>query len=84
MPAPHPSIPPYLSFFAGHYPDRGTPSLQLPDPHALGMRGGIQLDRAIVGFSFKADTDLAPARFATDPTKPAVQGTRRLSAPAPA
>ncbi len=68
--------------YAIHAADRGTPSLQLPDPQALGMRGGIRLDRAIVGFSFKADTDLAPVRFATDPTKPAVQGTRRLSAPA--
>ena len=58
--------------------------LELPDPHALGMRGGIHLDRAIIGFSFRADTDLAPVRFAIDPTKPAVQGTRRLSAPAPA
>lgn len=70
--------------YAIHAADRGTPSLQLPDSQALGMRGGIRLDRAIVGFSFKADTDLAPVRFATDPTKPAVQGTRRLSAPAPA
>jgi len=70
--------------YAVHAADRGTPALQLPDPQALGMRGGVRLDRAITGFSFKADVDLAPARFAIDPTRPAVQGTRRLSSPAPA
>ncbi len=67
-----------------HAADRGTPSLSLPDPQALGMRGAIQLDRAITGFTFKADTDLAPVRFAIDPSRPAVQGTRRLTAPATA
>ncbi len=70
--------------YAIHSADRGTPLLELPDPAALGMRGGIRLDRAIVGFSFKADADLAPVRFAMDPTKPAVQATRRLAPPAPA
>ncbi|MFN0030470.1 MAG: acetoacetate decarboxylase family protein [Acidimicrobiales bacterium] len=70
--------------YAIHSADRGTPYLELPDPNALGMRGGIRLDRAIIGFSFKADTDLAPVRFAIDPTKPATQGTRRLNAPAKA
>ena len=66
--------------YAIHSADRGTPSLVLPDPQALGMRGGIALDRAIVGFTFRADTDLAPVRFAIDPSKPAIQGTRRLAA----
>jgi hypothetical protein len=67
--------------YAIHSADRGTPSLELPDPQALGMRGGIVLDRAVVGFSFRADTDLAPVRFALDPSLPAFQGTRRLAAP---
>lgn len=64
--------------YAIHSADRGTPSLVLPDPQALGMRGGISLDLAMVGFTFKADTDLAPVRFALDPSLPAFQGTRRL------
>lgn len=70
--------------YAIHSADRGTPRLELPDPHALGMAGAVRLDRAMVGFTFKADTDLAPVRFAIDPSKPAVQGTRRLAAPAKA
>ncbi len=70
--------------YAIHSADRGTPSLELPDPQALGMRGGIRLDRPIVGFSFRADTDLAPCRFALDPDLPAFQGTRRLGQPASA
>ncbi len=64
--------------YAIHSADRGTPTLVLPDPQALGMRGGISLDLAMVGFTFKADTDLAPVRFALDPSLPAFQGTRRL------
>lgn len=70
--------------YAIHSADRGVPTLHLPDPQALGMGGGIVLDHAMVGFTFRADTDMAPVRFAIDPSKPAIQGTRKLAATASA
>ena len=69
--------------YAIHSADRGTPLLELPDPAGLGMRGGIRLDRAIVGFSFKADTDLAPVlnpSARSDCSTPVVCGWRRSGA----
>jgi hypothetical protein len=64
--------------YAIHSADRGRPVLHLPDPQALGMRGGIRLGSPMVAFAFRADTDLVPVRFAMDPSVPAMQGTRRL------
>jgi hypothetical protein len=64
--------------YAIHKANRAVPSLSLPDPEALGMRGLLRLASPIVGFSIVADTDLVPVRFLMDPTKPAIQGTRRV------
>jgi hypothetical protein len=62
-----------------HQADRGRPTVVLPDPHALGMRGGLQLVSPIIGFTFRADSDLVPVRFRIDSTKPAVSSTKRVS-----
>lgn len=61
-----------------HKAHRAVPRLRLPDPQALGMQGLLRLASPIVGFSLVADTDFVPVRFALDPAKPAVDGTRRL------
>jgi hypothetical protein len=61
-----------------HKADRAMPRLHLPDPEALGMAGRLRLAFPIIGFSFRADTDLVPVRFVMDPTKPATQGSRRV------
>jgi hypothetical protein len=62
-----------------HSADRSVrPRVHLPDPEALGMGGLLRLTSPMVGFTFRADTDLVPVRFAIDPTKPALQSTRRL------
>jgi hypothetical protein len=64
--------------YAVHKANRAVPRLSLPEPEALGMQGRLKLATPIVGFSIVADTDLVPVRFLMDPTKPAVQGTRRI------
>ena len=64
--------------FAIHQADRGTPAVRLPDPEALGMRGGLVLTSPITSFAFKADTDLVPPRFRLDPNRPAMEGTTRI------
>ena len=61
-----------------HKAHRAVPRLKLPDPTALGMAGLLRLAAPIIGFSLVADTDFVPVRFALYPTKPAVEGTRRL------
>ena len=43
-------------------------------PQALGMRGRLELASPIIGFTFRADTDLVPVRFMMDPDKLATQG----------
>jgi hypothetical protein len=58
--------------------DRGRPSVSLPDPHALGMRGHLQLTAPIIGFTFRADTDLVPVRFVIDSVQPATTSTSRV------
>ena len=55
--------------------DRGRPVVSLPDPQALGMRGALRLASPIIGFTFRADTDLVPVRFTIDGVKPAVTST---------
>ena len=62
-----------------HQADRGRPTVSLPDPHALGMRGALRLASPIIGFSFRADTDLVPVRFTIDGVKPAITSTKRVS-----
>jgi hypothetical protein len=62
-----------------HQADRGRPTVALPDPQALGMRGGLRLVSPIIGFTFRADSDLVPVRFRIDSTKPAVSSTTRVS-----
>lgn len=62
-----------------HQADRGRPTVVLPDPQALGMNGGLQLASPIIGFTFRADTDLVPVRFTIDTDRPAVVSTKRLS-----
>jgi hypothetical protein len=58
--------------------DRGRPTVSLPDPHALGMRGALRLSSPIIGFTFRADTDLVPVRFTIDTEKPAIASTKRV------
>lgn len=59
--------------------DRGRPSVELPDPAALGMGGRLQLAHPIIGFTFRADTDLVPVRFVIDSVQPALTSTSRLA-----
>ena len=60
-----------------HQADRGRPSVSLPDPQALGMAGALRLVSPIIGFTFRADSDLVPVRFTIDSVKPAVASTKR-------
>ena len=62
-----------------HQADRGRPVVSLPDPQALGMRGDLRLVAPIIGFTFRADTDLVPVRFTIDSVRPAVSSTHRVS-----
>jgi Acetoacetate decarboxylase (ADC) len=61
-----------------HQADRGRPNVSLPDPQALGMRGALRLAAPIIGFTFRADTDLVPVRFTIDSVKPAITSTDRV------
>lgn len=61
-----------------HQADRGRPHVSLPDARALGMRGSLQLTSPIIGFTFRADSDLVPVRFTIDSVKPAVTSTNRV------
>jgi hypothetical protein len=58
--------------------DRGRPSVSLPDPQALGMQGRLRLTTPIIGFTFRADTDLVPVRFVIDSVEPAAASTSRV------
>jgi hypothetical protein len=62
-----------------HRADRGRPAVSLPDPEALGMQGSLRLASPIIGFSFRADSDLVPVRFTIDSTRPAVSSTNRVA-----
>lgn len=59
--------------------DRGRPTVSLPDPQALGMGGRIRLASPIIGFTFRADTDLVPFRFIIDAQETARSSTRRVA-----
>jgi Acetoacetate decarboxylase (ADC) len=61
-----------------HQADRGRPVVELPDPQALGMRGALRLASPIIGFTFRADSDLVPVRFTIDAVKPAISSTNRV------
>ena len=61
-----------------HQADRGRPEVNLPDPNALGMQGHLKLTAPIVGFTFRADTDLVPVRFTIDAVEPALSSTKRI------
>ena len=61
-----------------HQADRGRPEVHLPDPQVLGMRGSLKLASPIIGFTFRADTDLVPPRFLIDPTESALSSTKRI------
>ena len=43
------------------------------------MRGGLRLVSPIIGFTFRADSDLVPVRFRIDSAKPAISSTKRVS-----
>ena len=62
-----------------HQADRGRPFVNLPDPQALGMAGNLRLAAPIIGFTFRADSDLVPVRFMIDATQPAISSTKRVS-----
>jgi Acetoacetate decarboxylase (ADC) len=62
-----------------HQADRGRPAVTLPDPRALGMQGALRLASPIIGFTFRADTDLVPVRFTIDADQPAVTSTKRVA-----
>jgi hypothetical protein len=57
--------------------DRGDAMLETYEPEALGTVG-IDPVYGVVGVACTADMTLAAPRFAIDPTRPAIQGTRRL------
>ncbi len=59
--------------------DRGRPTVLLPDPSALGMRNRLRLTSPIIGFTFRADTDLVPVRFVIDSIQPALTSTNRVA-----
>lgn len=61
-----------------HQADRGRPTVSLPDPHALGMGGSLRLVSPIIGFTFRADSDLVPVRFTIDSVQPAITSTNRV------
>lgn len=60
-----------------HTADRGGARLERFDAEALGIEG-IEPNYAVVAVACTADMTLAAPRFVIDPTRPAVQGTRRL------
>lgn len=62
-----------------HQADRGRPAVVLADPQALGMRGALRLASPIIGFTFRADSDLVPVRFTIDGVEPAVTSTSRVA-----
>ncbi len=59
--------------------DRGRPSVSLPDSQALGMLGQLRLTSPIIGFTFRADTDLVPVRFVIDSVQLATTSTSRVA-----
>ena len=61
-----------------HQADRGRPYVNLPDPQALGMDGNLRLTAPIIGFTFRADSDLVPVRFMIDANQPAISSTKRV------
>jgi hypothetical protein len=61
-----------------HQADRGRPRVELPDQQALGMGGSLRLAAPIIGFTFRADSDLVPVRFTIDANKPAISSTTRV------
>lgn len=61
-----------------HQADRGRPTVSMPDPHALGMAGSLRLVSPIIGFTFRADSDLVPVRFTIDSVQPAITSTNRV------
>jgi Acetoacetate decarboxylase (ADC) len=61
-----------------HQADRGRPRVELPDPQVLGMAGSLRLASPIIGFTFRADSDLVPVRFTIDANKPAISSTTRV------
>jgi hypothetical protein len=61
-----------------HQADRGRPEVHLPDPNALGMQGSLTLTSPVIGFTFRADTDLVPPRFTIDAVESALSSTKRI------
>ncbi len=61
-----------------HQADRGRPRVELPDQQVLGMNGSLRLAAPIIGFTFRADSDLVPVRFTIDANKPAISSTKRV------
>ena len=43
------------------------------------MRGALRLASPIIGFTFRADTDLVPVRFTIDAVQPAITSTKRVA-----
>jgi len=62
-----------------HQADRGRAHVGLPDVNALGMRRDLRLTSPIVGFTFRADTDLVPVRFVIDAVESALTSTKRIA-----
>jgi hypothetical protein len=62
-----------------HQADRGRPEVRLPDLDALGMQGNLRLTSPIIGFTFRADTDLVPVRFVIDTVESALTSTKRVA-----
>jgi Acetoacetate decarboxylase (ADC) len=62
-----------------HQADRGRAHVALPHPNVLGMGGNLRLTSPIVGFTFRADTDLVPVRFVIDAVESALTSTKRVA-----
>lgn len=60
-----------------HSADRGGADLNQFDPELLGI-DGIEPVYGVVAVACTADMELSAPRFVIDPSKPAIQGTRRL------
>jgi hypothetical protein len=65
-----------------HAADRGGADLRRFEPDLLGI-DGIEPVYGVVAVACTADMELSAPRFVLDPSKPAVQGTRRLDAASP-
>ena len=61
-------------------PTAAGPSVRCPTRTRSAWPGSLRLVSPIIGFTFRADTDLVPVRFTIDSVKPAISSTKRVAA----